>query len=173
MATKYNKNDNPLRSVADLANEVDWSKFKYKRDFRHLCDIQPDKANEKITIIASPKNGAVDSTGVVYVFVIKGKIFKIGSSTDSLQGRVGSYNTGKAKYRMHGTNSTTNYFALQTFLNIGEIINVYAYFPVKRSYTIFGEKGSEAFPSAKQVEKKVLRDFKAQHRRLPIGCTQI
>lgn len=172
MATKYNKNDNPLRSVADLANEVDWNKFNYIKYFKHLCDIKPDKARERIAIIGSLHNAQLNSRGVVYVFVIKGKIFKIGSSTDSIQKRIGSYNTGKAKYRMHGTNSTTNYFALQTFLNIGEIINVYAYFPPKKSFTIFGEKGSEAFPSAKQVEKKVLREFKAHHKRLPIGCTQ-
>ena len=73
---------------------------------------------------------------------------------------------------MKGTCSTTNYFVLQSFLKLDEVINLYGYFPEKQKYKIFNEEGIDAFPSAKIVEKKILKDFKEKYNKLPIGCSQ-
>ena len=64
---------------------------------------------------------------------------------------------------MKGTCSTTNYFVLQSFLKFDEVINLYGYFPEKQKYKVFNEEGIDVFPSAKIVEKKVLKDFKEKY----------
>ncbi len=172
MASKYNKNDRPLKKLEDLFNELNYSQFPYKKHFIHLCNITPDAENEKLEIKSLGNDKKINDKGVVYVFVIGKKIFKIGSSTVSIKERIGSYNSGKILYRGAGTNSTTNYFVLQSFIKIGKVVKVYAYFPNKKHYTIFGEKGVEAFPPAKKIEKKILTDLKKKYDRLPIGCSQ-
>jgi len=141
MPKKFNKNDNPIKKFSELADEIGYRAFQYKKRFQHICDLHPDNENEKLTIQAVEDEKYIKQSELVYIFVIKGKIFKIGSSTHSIKERVGSYNAGKEKYRKPGTNSTTNYFVLQSVLKIGIKINVYAYFPKKRPYNTFGKKG--------------------------------
>ena len=174
MAKKYNKNDEPLKNLSALKAEISYDKFPYKSDFIYLCDIVPDKKNEKLEVrsVDADNDKYLKRIGLVYIFVIKNKIFKIGSSTTSIVDRVASYNTGKQKYRMHGTNSTTNYYILQSIINIGEIVNVYALFPGKSEYEILGTRGEDVFPSAKVVEKMILTEFSNKFNRLPIACTQ-
>jgi len=172
MPKKFNKNDNPIKKFSQLADEIDYRAFQYKNDFQHICDLHTDNENEKLTIEAVDDEKYIKQSELVYIFVIKGKIFKIGSSTQSIRARIGSYNAGRTQYRIHGTNSTTNYFVLQSFLKIGIKINVYAYFPKKKHYNTFGKKGKSAWPPTKATEKKILEDFKNKHGKLPIGCTQ-
>lgn len=86
--------------------------------------------------------------------------------------RIQSYNCGKTEYRIAGTNSTTNYFILQSLLKINKIVKVYAYFPDKKEYKIFGEFGCDSFPPAKKVERKILSDFIKKHKLKPIANTQ-
>ena len=81
-------------------------------------------------VIPIEKN-LVNESGFVYIFVIENKIFKIGSSINSIYKRISSYNCGKIKFRMKGTCFTTNYFILQSFLKLDKVINVYGYFPEK------------------------------------------
>ena len=166
-----NKNDNPLASLSDLTNEIDYVDFEYKKYFIHLCNIKADFNSESISTepISFDK---IDTHGLVYIFVIGGKIFKIGHAIRGIKKRVGSYNAGRKKNRERGTCSTTNYFVLQSFLNIQEDVQVYAYFPNVCSYEIFGEPGKESFPSPKAVEKKIIKDFTQQHGKKPIGCIQ-
>ena len=166
-----NKNDNPLASLSDLINEIDYANFAYKKHFRHLCNIKADLNRERMGVEAISFD-KIDISGLVYVFVIGGKIFKIGHTITGIEGRVQSYNCGKKKNRGKGTCSTTNYFVLQSVLNIQEDVQVYAYFPNVCSYEIFGEPGTESFPSPKAVEKKIIKDFTQQHGKKPIGCIQ-
>jgi hypothetical protein len=131
----------------------------------------PNKAEEKLEV-ETVDAANINKSGMVYVFVIEGKIFKIGQSISSIKQRVQSYNCGKIEYRISGTNSTTNYFVLQSLLNIGKVVNVYAFFPEQPTYTIFGKTYQNSLSVSKQAEKEILKTFMETHKKKPIGCTQ-
>lgn len=168
---KKSRNIVLIKKFEELDNEIDYDDFQYKQYFFHLCNLIPDKENEKLDIEVVD-NKKIEDFGLVYVFVIENKIFKIGHSITPIKERVQSYNCGKTEYRISGTNSTTNYFVLQSLLNINKIIKVYAYFPDKLEYDIFGEKGEDSFPPAKRIENKIITDFIKKYNKKPIGCTQ-
>ena len=130
MAKQKNKNIVPLKKVEELANECDYENFEYKEHFSWICKLLPNNDKEKweIEILDEAK---CQEKGFVYVFVIDGKIFKIGQSISNIKERVQSYNCGKTEYRINGTNSTTNYFVLQSLLKINKEVLVYAFVPQK------------------------------------------
>jgi hypothetical protein len=171
MQKKKNRNIVLLKSIDDLKNEVIYNDFEYKKYFFHLCDLIPNKKNEKLEIkIIDNKN--YNKEGLVYILVIDDFIFKIGHTITSISKRIQSYNCGKTEYRIAGTNSTTNYFVLQSLLNINKIINVYAFFPEQPKYELFGKKFQDSFPVSKRAENEILNDFEKRYNRKPIGCTQ-
>jgi hypothetical protein len=69
----------------------------------------------------------------------------------------------KDKIEIAGTNSTTNYFVLQSFLKINQIVNVYAFFPVQPRYSLFGKEYQDSFPTSKRAENEILKDFVKKH----------
>lgn len=171
MAKKIkNKNIQPL-TVSDLKNEILYSDFEYKENFIHLCDLIPIQSKEMVEIEIIDKEN-YDKEGLIYVFVIDGRILKIGQSIGNIKSRIQSYNCGKTEYRISGTASTTNYFILQSFLKINQKINVYVYFPKKPEIDIFGEKIRTTRPVTKVVENKIIKDFIKKHGKKPIGLTQ-
>ncbi len=121
------KSDIILKSVDDLKDEIDYKDFEYKEYFNLLCELVPNNSLEKLEINAIDEKN-MKNEGLVYVFVIQGKIFKIGHSITPITKRVQSYNCGKVEYRKNGTCSTTNYFVLQSLLKINKIVQVYAFF---------------------------------------------
>lgn len=171
MATK-SKNVSPIKSLKELESEISYNDFNYKKYFHHLCDIIPEKSYEKLTI--SPIDEAnIKTEGLVYVFAIENKIFKIGHTIKSIKDRIQSYNCGKTEYRIKGTCSTANYFVLQSLLNINKPTNVYAFFPEKPRFTIFGKKYiGDSYPPSKRAEKEIITNFKNKFNKKPIGCTQ-
>lgn len=170
-----NKNDKPLESLNALQDQVDYGEFQYKEYFIHLCNLLPDKGRESLKVEklqgAEPTDKVRESS-LVYLIVVRGKVFKIGATINTIEDRVQSYNCGKLKHRRAGTCSTTNFFVLQSLININEPAAIYAYFPDKEGYEIFGEKGEEAFPSPKIIERKILKDFAKKHHGKPIGNIQ-
>jgi hypothetical protein len=167
MAKKKNKNITPIATVDELNNELDYDNFQYKEHFIHLCNLIPNNEKEKLEI--SPINESLfKNKGLVYVFVINGKIFKIGHTITSISERVQSYNCGKVEYRINGTNSTTNYFVLQSFLKINLEVLVYAFFPNQPTYDVFGKQYKDSYPPSKTAEKIILTSLTKK----PIGCTQ-
>lgn len=171
MVERKNKNDVPLEAQKDLESEFNYTEFMHKSAFFHLCNIRPNPEREEL-IVEDIGHDYLNESGLVYVLVSEGKIVKIGHTINNIHSRISSYNCGKKKHREKGTCSTTNYFILQSILNIGNLIQVYAYFPEKQKYEIFDETGYETFPSPKVVERKVIKDFLDKYKRLPIGCTQ-
>ncbi len=127
MAKKKNRNIVLLKTMQDLQNEIDYEDFEYKEYFSHICNLLPNVEKEKLEIEILDQHKTKFS-GLVYVFVINNKIFKIGHSITPITKRVQSYNCGKTEYRISGTNSTTNYFVLQSLLKIGEKVAVYGFF---------------------------------------------
>ncbi len=171
MAKAKNKNIVILKSVDDLKDEIDYKDFEYKEHFDLLCELIPNNNLEKLEIKAIDEKN-MKTEGLVYVFVIQGKIFKIGHSITPITKRVQSYNCGKVEYRINGTNSTTNYFVLQSLLKINEVVQVYAFFPEQPTYTLFGKTYQDSFPTSKRAENVILKDFIKNHNKKPIGCTQ-
>ncbi|GMO60885.1 MAG: hypothetical protein Ta2D_06620 [Rickettsiales bacterium] len=166
---KKNRNIVLLKSINDLKDEIKFDDFEFKQYFSHLCDLQPNKELEKLEIITE---NDITKEGLVYVFVIDNYIFKIGHTTTSIKDRIQSYNCGKVEYRINGTNSTTNYFVLQSLLNINKIVNVYAFFPEQPKYELFGKKYQDSFPVSKRAENVILNKFIEKHNKKPVGCTQ-
>ncbi|MDR3290095.1 MAG: hypothetical protein LBT02_02310 [Rickettsiales bacterium] len=168
-----NRNDILLGNFDNLKNEANYSDFKdYQKYFIHLCDLQPNLEKERLEII-NCEIDYLNKEGFVYIFVIKDKVFKIGESTTSIKDRIQSYNCGKKTYRKNGTCSTTNYFTLQSLLNINTSIEVYAYFPDEVEYIVLGNeiyKGSAS--PAKVAEGFVIKKFTSIFNKKPIGNIQ-
>ncbi len=170
---KTNKNENPLRSLKALKDEIKWEDYSHKDLFIHYCDLIPHHENEKLTIENIKDDKLTKAAGVIYAFVIDGKIFKIGQSIGTFKSRLGSYNTGKQSYRSRGTNSGANFFILQSIFGMKtEKVEVYLIAPNHRKWEALGETGTEAFPSAKIWERIILAKFKEKYEKLPIGNTQ-
>ncbi|MDI9325405.1 MAG: GIY-YIG nuclease family protein [Alphaproteobacteria bacterium] len=168
---KKNKNITPLKNLSELKNEILFTNFELKKEFHLLCKLRPNSKLEKLELM--PINtDKIDQKGLVYVFVIKGKIFKIGHTINSIKDRIQSYNCGKTEYRINGTNSTTNYFVLQSFLNLNEIVEVYAFFPKQPKYILFNKTYQDSYPPSKKAENIILKNFIKKHDKKPIGCTQ-
>ena len=167
---KYNKLDEPLKDIYALANETPWDIYDLAKNFSYICTIEPDRKTEKLSII---KEINIDMhKSCVYVMVIEGKIFKIGVALRGIRGRIGSYNSGKIKYRVKGTNSGSNYWVLQSLINMGVQCNFYGLYPPLKPCVILGIEVEEPFPSAKTMEGIVIRKFEEKYDRKPIGCTQ-
>ncbi len=171
MAKKKNRNIVILKDIDDLQNEISYNEFEYKDYFSHLCNLIPNNELEKLEIEVIDEE-KIKTEGLVYVFVIEGKIFKIGHTITPITKRIQSYNCGKTEYRISGTNSTTNYFVLQSLLKINKKVNVYAFFPQKPKYSLFGEEYQDSFPVSKRAENIILENFIKKHNKKPIGCTQ-
>jgi len=161
-----------LTSINDLYDEIGFSTFEQKTYFTHICNFIPDKINEKLTIEYLDIR-LCNVKGLVYILVINDKILAIGETTDNIKGRVSSYNSGKNKYRKQtGTNSTTNYFILQSILNINLTVFVYAYIPDKSIHKIFNTTVESSFSATKEAKKLLLSKIDNIYNKLPIGCSQ-
>jgi hypothetical protein len=68
MARKKNRNIVLLKKVDELGKEINFNDFEYKKYFEHICDIIPDKENERLNIEplnvekTEQKEGLVKST---------------------------------------------------------------------------------------------------------------
>lgn len=172
MAKQKNKNVHPIKKLSQLETEISYNDFEYKEHFIHLCNLIPNDEDEKLDIEII-NHDKCNNEGLVYVFVINDKIFKIGHTITSIKKRIQSYNCGKVEYRNKGTNSTTNYFVLQSFLKMNEVIKVFAFFPEQPKYFLFGKEYQDSFPTSKRAENEILKNFIQKHNKKPIGCTQI
>lgn len=167
---KKNKNIVPL-VLNDLAGEVEYSKFEYKNFFIHSCNLIPEKEKERIRIKIIDEI-IFKKKGVVYLFIVNGKVLKIGQTTTTIKKRIQSYNCGKVEYRINGTNSTTNYFILQSILKINKTVEVYTYQPDKPEINVFGKIIKTNTPVTKMVEKQIIKDFIKKFGKKPVGLTQ-
>ena len=165
-----NKLDIPLENFSALDGEVLWQDYNFKNDFEYVCEVKANVSKEKLEYLDQVRENM--ERPCVYVMVINGKIFKIGSALRGMKLRIISYNSGKAKYKIRGTNGRTNYWVLQSMIKMKAIIKIYAYYPPTKQGKIFGVKFSEPFPSAKAVEGILLALFEKQHKMKPIGCAQ-
>lgn len=162
--SKYNRTDFSLTDVSDLNDEIDWVNYQYKDEFSYLCELKPipettGGGGEKLKIIDQVSDHHRMKSSCVYVLVIGGKIFKLGKAEgeDGMKGRISSYNTGRQRYS--NNNSSTNRWALKSFIRMNERITVYSYHPTKQSAEVFGETFEDYFPSSKSIEKVVLKHF--------------
>ena len=111
MVREKNRNIQILSSINVLKKEVSYENFNYKKHFTLICYLIPNKDKEKLEI-ESVDEEKVNTRGLVYVFVIGGKIFKIGHSITSIKKRVQSYNCGKTEYRISGDKFNNQLFYL-------------------------------------------------------------
>ena len=171
MAKTKNRNIRIIKNFNELEEEINFNEFDKKEHFIHICDLIPNKTLERLDmeIIDQEK---CNIGGLVYIFVINGKIFKIGQSITNIKKRIQSYNCGKIEYRISGTNSTTNYFVLQSLLSINQQVNVYAFFPDLPEYEIFGKHYKDSWQVSKRAENIIINEFIQKYNKKPIGCTQ-
>ena len=165
--------NNCLKDISDLDKEMEYKDFKRYKDFQPVCKLKPDKKSESLKIYDGVED-LVNRKGIVYVLVVNGKIFKIGQSINSIKKRIQSYNCGKKKYRKdRGTNSTTNYFVLQSLLNIGYDVEVYGFFPEQPKFKIFGKEYQESRSPSKVAENIIIKELiRDNNGNKPIGNKQ-
>lgn len=154
---------------SELDNEIDFKDFKFRSHFKKLCDIKADINLEKLFMI-NVNEDLNKKSGLVYAIVINGKLFKIGQTITSFSKRLQSYNCGKKEYRERGTCSVTNYYILQSLLNISTGIEIFVYPLEKQKYSLFGEWYTDDLPIGKKAEKVIMNQFK--NGKIPKGNIQ-
>lgn len=167
-----NKNDNPLNEI-DI--RLPLGSFSSKNMFEKIATLSPNQGKEKLDVFGECNNEYKNKENLVYMFVIDGYIQKIGSSTTSMKKRISSYNCGKKKYRDNGTCSTTNYFCLQTFLNINKKVDVYAFYPKTETIEIdvFGKTEKVTQLVQSKIYERFLLSRLKEKGTMPILCTQV
>lgn len=170
VAKGSNKMEDPIRSVAELDQEVEWDAYEHKREFEFMCDVIGDRYEERLVVGRADE--ALMKKSCVYIMEVEGKVLKIGTALRGIKGRIGSYNTGKVKYRARGTNSGANYWMLHSIINLAVPVRFHGYFPPLRRCLVFGTKVKEPFPSAKTVEGVLIKLFVERYGRKPIGNMQ-
>lgn len=166
-----NRTDVLIKDTAELQDEVNYSIYDYKDYFSYMCSVIPNVEQEKLEIDNMQPEFA-DKEGLIYIFVVDDKIFKIGQTTNTFADRIQSYNCGRKKARANGTCSVTNYFVLQSFLEIGKPVDVYAYVPPLAIYELFGKIIHSSEAPSKYAERLIVEDFEKKYYKKPIGCTQ-
>ena len=132
----FNKLDDPLKNVSALNEQISWEEYDYKNKFEYVCEIKANANEERLEFVDQVEENM--NRSCVYAMVINGKIFKIGAALRGIKGRIGSYNSGRTKYRTKGTNSGTNYWVLQSMIKMNVNINIYAHFPPTEKVEILG-----------------------------------
>ncbi|GHV16191.1 hypothetical protein AGMMS49938_15940 [Fibrobacterales bacterium] len=171
MAKKKNISESYLKNITQLDKEFDFEDYSHKKDFFLLCKLIPNPEEEKLDIEIIDKE-KFDCSGLVYIMVIKGKIFKIGHTINTIKNRVQSYNCGKLKFRLSGTASTTNFYVLQSLLALNSEVFIYAFITPTPEYKLWGETYKDSFPVPKRAENILIKEYIGRYGRKPIGCTQ-
>lgn len=154
--------------MADKFN-LNFNDFKYKEKFLYMCELFPNIKKERLEIINSNKEN-INKEGLIYAMIYNDNIIKIGQTILTFEGRLSSYNCGKKAFRENGTCSTTNFFVLQTLLNLKNNIKVYALIPEMLKFDFMGNI-LEISPS-KRIEEVILIGMKKTYGFLPILNTQ-
>lgn len=166
-----NKNDNPINDIDKKININSFTQMDY---FDKIAIIESNIEKESLIIKEIIDERYITQKNLVYLFVIDGFIQKVGSTTQTMKDRISSYNCGKKLYRKNGTCSTTNFFVLQSFLNIGKQIDIYAFFPGKKKeyVDIFGDIILKDFSMPSKDCEKILLNQLKERKVMPILCTQ-
>jgi hypothetical protein len=165
-----NRNDR-IFTREDIACFPLLSEIPQLNGFIKLGELLPSVENESITI-QNASDILLTKKGLVYAFVIDGRVFKVGKTETTMKERIKSYNCGKRAYRENGTCSTTNYMVLQSFLTINKIVEIYGV-PIPPARFVWNGQEIETDVSpAKYIEGQFLKQITASlNARLP-GCTQ-
>lgn len=133
--------DKKFRFSLDLELTIDEFLSKQKiTTFYKVCDCELKTEKEylegknavpfKYVPVISVKYRYNKKGQRVYIITFNGYVVKIGITTDSIAGRIGSYNAGRREYRKGGTPSTTNFHvteAIYAALRDGKKVEWYAY----------------------------------------------
>lgn len=168
-----------LQNINDLDNEFDWNEFSIQtpthtidsNSFELIAIGTPNKEKESWNMeIKSDKYNTIED--LIYILVIKNKIFKIGKSITTMSKRIASYHCGKNAYREkeNATNSATNWFVLQSVLAINEPVYIYALYIPQTQNSFMGWTYNNRV--SKEIETKLLSEFNKKYLRSPIGNKQ-
>jgi len=168
-----------LKSMEELNNEFNWSEFSVSTPtetidtthFELIAIGNPDQKNE--SWVMDIKNNKYKTTDdLIYVLVIEDKIFKIGKSITTMEKRIGSYHSGKNAYREkeNATNSSTNWFVLQTVLAINKPVYIYVLYVPQTKNSFMGWTYHNRV--SKEIETLLLAAFNKKYKKNPIGNKQ-
>jgi hypothetical protein len=169
-----NKTDKLLHNITELEQEPLYEDFAQSNLFAPLCKVTPNQQEEKLNITWESNSEDMNRVGLDYLIVVNDRIFKLGHSTTNIKKRIQSYNCGKKAYRENGTCSTTNYYVLQSLLNMNKEATFYAFFPPvpPMGYELFGVTYTDGVAPAKRAEGILIEAFTQQFNKKPIGCVQ-
>ena len=163
-----NKNDVPLTEIDLIGQSIE--SFEFIDSFEKIVVLKANVEKEKLEVEELIGEKYKTKKGLVYLFAIDGKVLKIGCTTTTMKDRIQSYNCGKKTYRENGTCSTTNYFILQSFLNVGKKVEVYGFYAPEIEVSVFGTLTKTSI-QPKIYEKTILSSLK-KNDKFPIMCTQ-
>lgn len=157
-----------------LEETIDWplfSDYSLSNKMVHAGQLIPDIHNEKL--VWNPDKDFNDSyRGLIYIFVVDGKIYKAGKTDTTIKERINSYNCGKKEYRNNGTCSVTNYFVLQSLLNFNIPVDVYCFLVPTATLNIFDTKVEISESPAKYAEGIFLAQANNDFGNKLPGCFQ-
>jgi hypothetical protein len=162
---EYNRKDDfILVANVILDNEINKKNIKKRKTlFKFVPQITNKEFNEKIEWL--------------YLFVINGRIVKIGGTRTGLNGRISSYLCGHhvKERNKSGDCSKTNGFIYNTFefyLELGCEIKMYGYKIPKKELTIkiFDIETTIIAQTYHAYESKYIEDFQKEYKYYPFLC---
>lgn len=158
-------------TIKDVESWPLWKDYTLKDYFVSLGTIYPNKDKEMLDWEAIEE--MLDQhEGLDYGFVIEEHLYKIGKTDTTMKDRLQSYNCGKKDFRKNGTCSVTNFKVLQTLLNIGKPVTVYALLAPKATLTIFGKTYEINTSPSKFIEGILIEQAKKDFGDKLPGCFQ-
>lgn len=108
--------DSIVQDIHDIVPTVFFEDYAHADWFSCIAEMHADRNIEKLVPIWEADEYSSES-GLVYIIVVDGVIFKIGQTSKTMKARIQSYNCGKQSYRDNGgTNSVSNYYVLQSLI---------------------------------------------------------
>ena len=156
--------------------------YPRKNYFKHLMNIELDKTDHRNTLIQFiPIQGVEEDilkkTEWIYIFLINGRIVKIGGTRTGIKGRIRSYLCGHhiRERGKSGDCSKTNGFVYNTFefyLQQGCSIQMYGYeLPnIEVSIELFNISKIIYPQTFHTYESMFLEDYKTMYSHFPILC---
>ena len=131
----------------EFAILVSWITFPFNVHFIKVADIKLDEELRKKSTKTKPEGGKARQTFIcffptippkefaeeaewIYIFLVDGKIVKIGGTRTGLLKRCGSYLSGHGIPELKGNSTSTNAYIYWTFLDLllqGKKVEMYAY----------------------------------------------
>ena len=154
----------PLGKLESMVCPIRWEDYVDKVSFTPLCTLVPGASQKRLDLHAVQDEVGMARRGLVFAWVVAGRVFGFGHSKHAFKQRLAAYNAELKASASGAINAST----LQTLLTLGQPIQVHAYFPKQERWQFLGHSGHEPFPPPRIAKRVLLSRYRAAHGTMPL-----